>query len=195
MGVTLDTKITIDKLEYLENYINFVDGMLKMQKDKNFQKYIKDKCKKMLEIVMNDKLSTGGTTNDADIGTYIGSNHIIDVDNGFIMYNDAKVPADAVGVQNDASKYPDGMFNLALAFEYGVGIVGSSTNVPNAWDYNVNNYNFGWILPKKVANTYGVPYGQEFAGYKGLQIYWETAVTIEASLSDWVLEYMRGVKK
>ena len=194
MDIKVDTKVTIDKLEYLEKYINYVNGMIKMQTDKAFQKYIKQRCFDVLEMVMNERLFTADTTNNHDIGIYMNSNHIIDTENGFIIYNDAKVPADVSGLQNDISNYEDGMINLALAFEYGVGLVGPATNNPKAWEYNVNHYNFGWILPRNIANAYGVPYGQEFAGYQGLNIYYETAITIETNLKDWVLEYMRGVK-
>ena len=36
--------------------------------------------------------------------------------------------------------YPNG-FSIALAFEYGVGIVGQTNPVPNAWEYNLKDYN------------------------------------------------------
>ena len=194
----LNIKVNVDSLEKLQKYINFVESMNKMKTDKDFQNHIKIKCWETLDKIMNNRLI--GTTNDESIGIYRTSNHIKDTDDGFIIYNDAKIPANVKGRQNDVSNYPEGMFNLALAFEYGVGIVGMSTNNPNAWEYNINTfkqletnygkgYNFGWILPKEVAEKYGIPQGQEFAGYRGLEIYRYTAEEIQKQLKSWIIEY------
>ena len=65
-----------------------------MKTDINFQKYIQQKCMEALERIMNIRL-VGGTTNDDAISIYRSSNHIIEDVNGFIIYNDAKIPANA----------------------------------------------------------------------------------------------------
>ena len=164
-----------------------------MQTDKSFQKYIQEKCLKVLYNVIETRLVAGETTNDDSIGLYISSNHILETNDGFIIYNDAKIPANVSGVQNSASNYPNGEFSIALAFEYGVGIVGPETMNDKAWNYNVNNYNFGWILPKNVLGQAGILY----AGYKGFEIYRYTAEEIQNNLSKWVNEYKkdRGVSQ
>ena len=190
-GLNINTNV--EGLDALKSQIEYIDKLKSMQTDKSFQQYIKDKCFKTLEKVMNARLVDGTTTNDDSISLYRDSNHIIDTDDGFIIYNDAKVDANVVGVQNSASNYPNGEFSIALAFEYGVGIVGPETGNPNAWNYNVNNYNFGWVLPKNVLGTSGVIY----AGYKGFEIYRYTAEEIQTNLSKWVKEYKkdRGVSQ
>lgn len=193
-----NVKTKVDSLKKLEKYITFVKAMNDMKTNKTFQLFIQNKCINVLSKIMNSRL--GGTTNDEDATIYTSSNHLKETNDGFIIYNDAKIPANVKGVQNDVSNYPEGMFNLALAFEYGVGIVGMSTNNPNAWEYNINTfkqletnygkgYNFGWILPKEIAEKYGIPQGQEFAGYRGLEIYRFTAEEIKNQLPKWVLEY------
>ena len=113
------------------------------------------------------------------------------MEDGFVIYNDAKIPANVKGVQNDLSNYKDGEFSIAMAFEYGVGIIGMSTDSPNSWEYNVNNYNFGWVLPSEIANMYGIPKGNEFAGYQGFEIYRYTTERIKRYLPRWVEEYFR----
>lgn len=184
MAVGLKPKVKVDGLEEFKKYIEYVKKLASMRFDKPFQKYIQDLCLKTVEQVTNQRL-TGGTTNDDSIGLYKSSNHIRETENGFVLYNDAKIPAIALGLQNDAENYPDGMFSIALAFEYGVGIIGSNTNNPNAWEYNMQGYNFGWYLPSSVAGQSGVMTG----GYQGFEIYRYTAEEINNNLKKWVLAY------
>lgn len=194
----LDVKTNVDSLKKLEKYINKVKNIDNYKNNTDFQKYIQRKCLDALIDVMNNRL--GGTTNDDVISIYLQGNHIKETENGFIIYNNSEIPANVSGKQNDISNYPNGMFSLALAFEYGVGIIGMSTNNPNAWEYNINTfkqletnygkgYNFGWILPKEVAEKYGIPQGQEFAGYRGLEIYRFTAEKIRDNIQKWIAEY------
>ena len=171
--------------QHLDELYNYVQNLLKMKDDKNFQKFIQDKCMKTLDMIMNDYL-IGGTTNDDAIDLYMSSNHIEEFDEGFIMYNDAKIPANVNGVQNTVENYPDGQFSIALAFEYGVGIIGENTDNPNAWNYNIQGYYFGWYLPANVTGKSKV----ETGGYQGFQIYTLTAQEIERQLPSWVNEYM-----
>ena len=171
--------------QHLDELYNYVQNLLKMKDDKNFQKFIQDKCMKTLDMIMNDYL-IGGTTNDDAIDLYMSSNHIEEFDEGFIMYNDAKIPANVNGVQNTVENYPDGQFSIALAFEYGVGIIGENTNNPNAWNYNIQGYYFGWYLPANVTGKSKV----ETGGYQDFQIYTLTAQEIERQLPSWVNEYM-----
>jgi len=182
----------VDSIENIDKQIKYVDQMLKMKEDILFQKYIQDKCMQTLTNVMNSRLVIGMTTNDDSIELYRSSNHIQELEDGFIIYNNAKIPADYYNVLPfDTSGYPNGMFSIALAFEYGVGIVGMNTVNPNAWEYNIKNYNFGWYLPKNVLGQSGVRY----MGYTGFEIYRYTAEEIKANLSKWVKEYFaKGVK-
>ena len=171
--------------EQLDTLVDYVNKLLRMKNDKKFQKFIQDKCMNVLENVMNENL-VGGTTNDDAIDLYMGSNHIEEYDEGFIIYNDAKIPANVKGVQNDIANYPNGEFSIALAFEYGVGIIGENTNNPNAWNYNLQGYYFGWFLPKDVTGESKV----ETGGYQGFQIYTLTAQEIEKRLPVWVYQYI-----
>lgn len=175
----------IDSIKKIDNHINYAKKMLKMKEDVKFQKYIQDKCMQTLNNVMNSRLISGMTTNDDSIELYRSSNHIQQLEDGFIIYNNAKVPANATGKQNSSSSYPNGQFSIALAFEYGVGVVGIDTKNPNAWQYNINNYENGWYLPKNVIGRSGIKYD----GYTGFEIYRYTAEEIKAQLPKWVKEY------
>lgn len=179
-------KVEVLNLKGLNKHIDYVNKMLNMKTDKSFQRFIQEKCWNTLQEVMNERL-VGGTTNDNQIELYKNSNHLIEDKEGFIIYNDAKIPADA----KDPTTYPSGMFSIALAFEYGVGIIGENTNNPNAWEYNINDYNFGWYLPRSVYGETGIL----TAGYTGLEIYRYTADRIKIRLSKWVNEYYSEVLK
>lgn len=176
----------IDSVSKLDEHIKLVKKMQKMKTDVNFQEYIKNKCWETLNQVMNSRLK-GGTTNDDSIQLYMNSNHIEDTSDGFIIYNDAKIPANVKGVQNNIENYPNGEFSIALAFEYGVGIIGDMTSNSNSWKYNIKNYNFGWYLPKEVLGSTGI----QTAGYQGFEIYRYTANEIQTQLPKWVNDYYR----
>lgn len=180
---------SIDSIEKIDKHLELIKRMSLMKEDKNFQLYIQEKSMETLEKVMNSRINYNSTTNDDSISLYRNSNHIQETEDGFIIYNDAKIPANAKGVQNSVENYPNGEFSIALAFEYGVGIVGISTGSPNAWEYNVNNYNFGWYLPKDVLGESGIRY----MGYTGFEVYRYTAIEIENQLPKWVSEYYRRV--
>ena len=179
----LNIKVVSNDLDKLKGTITLVKKLAKVQSDEEFRKYIQDKCMQTLNLVMNQRLS-GGTTNDEFIGLYKSSNHIVTNDKGFVIYNDAKIPVEGKVSEN----YPNGEFNIALAFEYGTGITGEGTYTEDkfkAWDYNVNNYNFGWYYKKngEVLHTYG---------YMGFEIYRNTAIEIENNIQNWVDEYING---
>ena len=192
MAQGLNYKFNVENIERIEKQIKYIQGLKKMKESKKFQSFIRDKCLETLNKIMDDRLV--GTTNAENFDVYRNSNHVLETDNGFVIYNDAKIPAEVKGVQNDVSNYPNGMFNLALAFEYGVGIVGMNTDNPNAWEYNVQGYYFGWVLPSRVALLNGIPTGQEYAGYQGLEIYRYTAEEIRNNLKKWVIEYMENMR-
>lgn len=176
---------SVDSIKKIEDHIKYVNAMIKMKEDHSFQKFIQDKCMQTLNKVMNNRLVAGMTTNDDSIELYRSSNHIQEVEDGFIIYNNAKIPANVKGVQNDISNYPNGEFSIALAFEYGVGIVGMNTLNPNAWEYNIKDYYFGWVLPEDVLGEKGVYY----MGYTGFEVYRYTAEEIKAQLPRWIKEY------
>lgn len=176
----LNIKIDTQGLEELQKYIKFVEQMAKMKTDKKFQKFIQQKVLETVNKITNERL-VGGTTNDSAISLYKESNKIREYEEGFILYNDASITVNA----KDTSSYPNGEFSVALAFEYGVGIIGQNTpNNEGAWAYNVNNYNFGWWFKSEEDDKY-----YETAGYMGFEIYRYTAIECQSKLKDWVKEY------
>lgn len=191
----LKIDMNVKGLDKLEKHIQYVQRMANMKTDKTFQSYIKNKCMEALNQVMNERL-TGGTTNDDAISLYRSSNHIIDDLNGFIIYNDAKIPADMYNtLPFDTSGYPNGEFSIALAFEYGTGIVGSSSyGSSKGYVYNDTNNSKSrshrklgneWYLPAKVHGVSGI----KTSGYMGFEIYRFTADKIQKNLPRWVNEY------
>ena len=135
-------------LEGLNKHIEYVNKMLNMKEDEKFQKFIQEKVLELAKKVTDERL-TGGTTNDEEINLYKSSHHIQEEADGFILYNDAKIDANAI----DISNYANGQFSIALAFEYGVGITGEGTYQDDyftPWEYNVNNYNFS--ISKSILN-------------------------------------------
>lgn len=183
----LKISTNVSGLKELQREINRVESIINLKNDKSFNQFLKDKFMEVARRITNERL-IGGTTNDMAIEKYKSSHHIIDDTNGFILYNDCTVPAET----SDPDKYPNGEFSVALAFEYGVGIVGEGTydgKYFNPWQYNVNNYNFGWKYPTENGE-YDTTYG-----YMGFEIYRYIAEEINNNLAKWYDEYYRkGVK-
>jgi len=198
--MSLSFKQSVTKLSDLEKYVDYVKNLSKMQNDSKFQLYIQKKCLETVNKVSQERLYTFTTTNEDMREQYLANNKIRNVDNGFIIYNDSYVTT-------DNPSYADGKFSIALAFEYGVGIIGEQNPKLGAWSYDVNgNLVFdeqtgehirGWWIPKeKNGNN---PYVKESKngnavvtqGYEGMEIYRYSAEEIRKQLPLWVKEYMK----
>ena len=183
MSIGLNAKIDVNGLDKLKEHIEYVKKFATMQTDRDFQKYIQ---KKVLETVrqVTDERLVGGTTDDEYIEEYKIRHKIRETDDGFILYNDTTIPTSMLPVsEKTAQNYPNG-FCIALAFEYGIGIVGQNDAKVGAWDYNVNNWNFAWCYKKD-----GISYSTY--GYSGFEIYRYTAERVINSLKTWVKEYKK----
>lgn len=178
----LNTKVQVTNLSGLQKHIEFVNQMLSMKTDKNFQEFIKNKVLELANKVTNERL-VGGTTNDDAIAAYKANHKVRDYDEGFILYNDTTIPANA----KDASGYLNGEFPVALAFEYGVGIVGQeNSNSENAWQYDINNYGqSGWVFVLADGTW------ERTRGYAGFEIYRNIAIEVNSNIKDWVHEYYK----
>lgn len=180
----LKVSCEVKGLKGLENKIEYIKRLSQMKTDKSFQKFIQDKVMQALNKVMEERL-TEDTTNNEYIEEYKLRNKIREESDGFVLYNDFKIPAILSTKSNAIRDYSEG-FSIALAFEYGVGIVGQENPVEGAWEYNVNNYEKGWYY-KTMSGE--VLFTQ---GYKGMQIYHYTKIEVENNLSNWVKEYFDG---
>lgn len=176
----LKTKANIQGKNELKKHIELVEKFLGIKNNTNFNNFIQEKVMQTLNQVMQTRL-TGGTTNDDAIGLYMSSNHIENTNDGFVLYNNSSIPANS----KYAESYPDGQFSIALAFEYGVGIIGQNTDVERfiPWEYNLNDYNFGWFFKASDGKYH------QTGGYTGFEIYRYTADEVERNLNKWVKEY------
>lgn len=187
-------KLNVSGLNNLQKHIDYIKKLKTMVNDKAFQTFIQNKCLETVKRVALERLSTsnsaeGGNTDAEYIEEYNNRHKIREDKNGkgFILYNDFTIPQSMLPIRSKKllENYPNG-FNIAMAFEYGIGIVGENANTnPNAWEYNVNNHNFYWTYEK---------YGEVFAtyGYAGFEIYRFTAIEIQKLLPSWVKEYFKG---
>ena len=173
----LKSNVNFDGLDNLDKYIEFLRGMLNMKTDREFQKYIQNKCLETVKEVTDRIMRYSGATVEA----YKRNHKIREVADGFEIYNDTVVDVETEGY--------NGVFSIALAFEYGTGIRGAENPKENAWNYNVNNHENGWIYHKNEKFHFT-------AGYEGMEIYRNSAIEIDKRLGEWVPSYYtskRGV--
>lgn len=165
-----------NKIEGIENIDKVISLIDKVNDNKSFNDYIKDKVKEVLKQVMEEKL-VGNTTNEEDVEVYKQRNFFEDTDSGFILYNDSMVYPGERGHQY----YP---FCIALAFEYGTGIVGASSPKEGHWDYNIKKYKRDWSYHRN-----GVDYTTQ--GYEGMEIYRTIKDRVNDNLEKWTKEYFK----
>lgn len=169
----ISVRISARNKKALDQHIEFVKKLILMETDKKFQKYIQNKCLETVKRVTDELMRYSGATVEA----YKNNHKIEETENGFILYNDTVVESDSAGY--------GGSFPIALAFEYGTGIVGSQNAKEGAWDYNINNHEKGWNYFKNDKFHFT-------QGYEGMEIYKKTEDVIKRQLSSWVMNYYEG---
>ena len=169
----LKVKLEVNGIEKFKKHIEFVKKMALLKTDKKFQEYIQNKFLETVNQISMQRLPLGSLSLN-----YIEHNQIRKVDNGFILYNDTTIETDTEGY--------GGKFSIALAFEYGTGIVGQENPKKNAWAYNVKEHTGAWLY-----------YGEDglfhiTKGFEGYEIYRFTLEKIREKLKDWINEYGKG---
>lgn len=167
--MSLNIRTNIDGLKEFEKYIEFVEKISFLQTDKKFQRYIQDKFLETVNRISIERLPEGNLKQE-----YIQHNQIRETDTGFILYNDTTVSTE--------NENYDGEFSIALAFEYGTGIVGQENPKLGAWDYNINNHEKGWIYFKDGSFHFT-------RGMEGQEIYRYTLEEIKRELPNWIRNY------
>jgi len=184
-------KITSDvkNLDKLTRFIDIVEKFANSRNDLDFQKYLQDKVLQTVRQVSYDYIENN--TNQEYFEEYVSRHSIREEANGFVLYNDFAIPA-ILSTKNTKNQdrdlgivrnYDDG-FSIALAFEYGVGIVGQDNPVQGAWEYNINQYGKGGWYYKALNGEV-----MKTEGYHGFEIYRHTAERIQENLKGWIEKY------
>lgn len=169
MAIGLRTSVKVDDIKKLKEYVEYVKKFSTIKSDKNFQKFLQEKFLETVNSVATANLPSGELTQ-----LYISNNKIEEISSGFILYNDTYVEIETEGY--------GGKFSIALAFEYGTGLVGQENPKVGAWQYNVNQHEKGWNYFQD---------GQFYftRGMQGYEIYRYTLEEIKKNLKKWVQEY------
>ena len=135
--MSLKIKVDVKGIDKLQKQIDYVNKMIQMKTDKSFQKYIQERVLATVKTVAQKRLVLSETTNYEWIEEYQNHHKIRETADGFELYNDFTIPTSMLSISKNNPNYENG-FNIALAFEYGVGIVGEQHPKKGAWKYNVN---------------------------------------------------------
>ena len=166
----LEIDVTVDSIKKLEEYIKAISKYNLSVSNKEFQKYLQDKFLEAVKKVSLERLQ------GEDLASTYNENHKIqELDDGFILYNDTMVETESEGY--------DGKFSIALAFEYGTGLIGQENPKIGAWQYNVKGHEKGWIYFKDGLFHFT-------RGFEGYEIYRFTAEEIRNNLKQWILDYI-----
>lgn len=169
MSIGLDVKLQVSGLKELQRKIDYIKKISTIRTDSKFQKFIQDKFLETVNKISRENLFSGELTEE-----YISNNKIRTFSEGFVLYNDTVVETDTEGY--------GGVFSIALAFEYGTGLVGQENPKVGAWEYNVNQHENGWYYFKDGTFNFT-------RGMQGFEIYRLTQEEIKKQLPKWVDEY------
>lgn len=198
----LTVKFNVDSIKKLNDYIKRIGVVKQLENNIGMQKEIKKKCLETVKEVATERLSGSKTSNEDMKQDYLESIILEDDENGkgFKISSNLTV---------EDSGYP---FSISLAFEYGTGLVGLSQNIPNAWQYNVNDNHVtihsdgksqqvsGWWIPKEKAGNSNIIAESSSGnavvtqGYEGMEIFRFAAEEIQAQLPKWIKDYLREEK-
>lgn len=183
----MKSNIEVSNLEVLSKIMNMVNSY----KDPitGLNKHLAKKSYETLQKVANERIDMfdDTNTNKEAKASYLQHNHYKINPDGFELYND--MPRIAWRGRN-GNNYD---FSVALAFEFGTGIVGETN--PADWaskysyQYNMHKYNFGWNYIDLNGKK------QHTLGYPGMEIYRYTLIEIEKKIRSWIDEYMKEVSK
>ena len=107
----INVKVDVKGLKELENTIKKIDSLIQLQKNVNMQTWFQEKCLETVNEVAKRRVTFTGETVDR----YLANNKLEKLENGFVIYNDTYVESN--------SKEFGGKFSIALAFEYGTGLL------------------------------------------------------------------------
>lgn len=180
-----DYDINVNSIRKLDTVLKRVNKMLDIVNSDEFKEYIKQKVLELLEdeqkYLVGDEDDENVIIKSEHVSIYKASHHTEDVAGGFILYNDAVVVAETSHPEN----YEGGIFPLALAIEYGTGIVAEvgsySAGVFEPWEYNVHEYNGYWVLPDGRLSSGNEPY----------EIYSNVALKTVEQYGNWVTSYLK----
>lgn len=200
----LKIKYEVNTFEKLDKYIDYVNKFVGLGQNKDFQKYIQEKCLREVKDYARKRLM--GTTNEEYYQEYI--------DTIFIRENDDptkgfEIVSDLV-IEKPTTHHSEGYrFSISMAFEYGTGIIGiGSADAPPNYRYNVNEnyvtYNdetvLGWWIPKEKSAdsvTFGTSKSGKAVitqGYEGMEIFRFASAEIMSKLPKWIKDYQRKMK-
>lgn len=171
--IGLNIKLKTRNLDKIKNQIEYIQKYSTLKQDKDFEKYIQNKFLETVNRIAFEELPESELKE-----LYISNNKIRQFEGGFELYNDSFVETETEGY--------GGKFSIALAFEYGTGIVGQQNPVNGAWEYNVNQHEKGWYYYKNGEFKFT-------RGFEGYMIYRFTKLEVENNLLRWVNEYTKEV--
>lgn len=178
------SKISINIQKENTNYIDKAINKIHKLYSDDLKEFLVNKVLLTLEKVIIQRTTMFNTDNDKYLNDYKNNNKVMYTKDGFIIYNDTKVTIPSEYNSNKViSNYPEGKFNVAMAFEYGTGIVGLTNPVTGHWEYNVNDYNNAWYY--KDENGKHATFGS-----RGYEFYRFTAIEINKNLKTWINEYL-----
>lgn len=149
---------------------------------KEFKQFIEKKCKKLLDDITREKISS---ITEEEVGKYYSANKSEITANGIKLYNDSMVDLSNLSEETLAN-YANGL-SLAKIVEFGTGIVGANSEgaqYASDWAYDVNGHgDKGWFYEKN-----GMIHWSN--GIEGRLVFHTLQLKIKENINSWINEYI-----
>ena len=171
--------IDIQGLDKLQQEINRLEKLVKLQE--NISIRLAEEMLKIVNKVARQRINLVNTSNDDLKSQYLANNKYMIDGKTITLYNDLTIDSPESKVSGAYR------FCVALAFEYGTGIIGAENPKLGAWAYDINKENNraiidgktleGWWIPKSKAGNVNVIAESKSGkavvvqGYEGMEIY------------------------
>ena len=178
-------EFSITDLKRMKNDISKISKILS---DEDFKEYIGKRLEEALKFIQRYSLTTVHTDEDAEMSTYMNSNHLKIEGDTILIYNDATIDVSSKNMQETTkARYP-AQLSLAKIVEYGIGYTGGMTEPQNEvedWEYDVQGHGVkGWYYRDDNGNIHWTN------GFAGRMIFYQLKLFVQTHIENWIMDYI-----
>ena len=184
MAKTYEIEFSAAGMRELQRILSNINTLIT---DKKILEYIGNKCKKELEKICVQNLTTLDEKN-LDTSDYMRNNNLKIEDDTIILYNNSKIDISSKNMKETTKANYPAQLSLAKIVEYGIGYTGDlktdKTEVED-WEYDVNRHGYkGWYYIDDSGQTVWTN------GFEGRLIYYKLQNNIKQNIGKWIKEYV-----
>lgn len=184
MNKVYEIDFSVNGIQKMQDMLSSINTLLT---DKKLMEYIGEKCKRELEKICLQRLTTVNDDN-LDKSNYMNSNHLEIKDDTIYLYNNSRIDISSKNMKETTKANYPAQLSLAKIVEYGIGYTGSintdQTNIED-WEYDINNHGYkGWYYTNDNGQVVWTN------GFEGRLIFYNLKLNIQENITKWIKDYI-----